>query len=33
MAHPTTNARVFAVLMIATQIALAALNGIFMRPI
>lgn len=32
MARPSTNARIFGVLMILTQIALAVLHGIFIRP-
>jgi hypothetical protein len=33
MPKPTTNARVFAVIMIFTQISLGALNGVFIRPL
>lgn len=33
MARPTINARIFGVLMIFTQIVLAILHGIFIRPV
>jgi hypothetical protein len=33
MAVPKTNTLVFGVLMLITQIAIAALNGVFIRPI
>jgi hypothetical protein len=33
MARPSTNARIFGVIMILTQIALAILHGIFIRPV
>ena len=32
MAHPTTNSRIFAALMIFTMIVLATMNGVFIRP-
>ena len=33
MARPSTNARIFGVIMILTQIALAILHGFFIRPV
>jgi len=32
MASPKSNSIVFGILMLITQIALAALNGVFIRP-